>query len=416
MNRIILGGLVAFFLFGLDNGGWLDRSARSGIHRIQEGEVELDFTTRSAAAVLSVRAEGDVRLRPDGSGIERLGDGDYLDATLERSGDARRVRFDGLDGRIERRYLVGAEARAWDADADRVVAELMPLLFRETGLQAEERVAWLLEQRGPQAVLDEIELIDGDVVQRRYTVAYAQTGPLPDAALHRLLRLAERGIGLDPELRTALIGVYRAQNPAGERLAALIEAAGSIGLDSELGRVLVTVLGNVGDSDAAARAYLAVAGSIGLDPELRRVLSDFAAAPGLSDDAVADAIMLAGRAIGLDPELASFLVRTAPRVGDSDALARAYVTAADSLGLDPEHKRALLALAERANLSTDGWRMLLESARGIGLDFECAALLAAIAPRLPDDEAVIDAYLATAETIGLAQAYRHAVSALRSAR
>jgi hypothetical protein len=390
MNWVILVGIALFFIAtGAYNGtDWY--LGRDGFN-IAIGEDGLR---------LVIRAEGDIDLAPDASGVTAIDDGDYLDVREARAEDERRVRFTGVDGRIEKKFWVDDEEQPWGADADAFVAEAMPVLLRETAISVDERTAWLLANRGPTGVLDEIDLIRSDFAQRIHTIEYAKSGPIAAPEFARLMQSAERNMGSDFDLRTTLIEVHALQNPTGENLVALIDAAKSIGSDFDA-RVLLSDIGaGALDTPEAGTAYLDIAGTIGSDFDARHALGPIVTNQGAPDEIVGQALDLAGTEIGSDFDLRVLLGEAAARVGTSDVLARAYVNAVRSIGSDFDHKEALMALADRAELGPAGWQALLESARDIGGDFECSTLLMTVAPKLPPDAAVIDAYETTLETIG----------------
>jgi hypothetical protein len=393
MNWIILAGLTILGLATLmQDGGHFWRIGDSG------RSVDVSFATDNGR--LLIEAAGNIELAPDGSGVAELADGGYLDVTERRNGTDRRVRFEDDDGAIGRQFWTGGDEQPWDADANRFVAEIMPVVLRETGISARERVAWLLENRGDAGLVDEIDLIESDFAQQLFTVEYAESATIPDALLQRLATIAENHMGSDFSLRVTLTRLYETQRPTGANLAALLGAATTIGSDFEA-RQLLDVVNGALDTPEAVTAFFRVTDSIGSDFELRQALTPIVTRRDVADDVVEQAIATAGREIGSDFELRVVLSEVAARVGSSDTLSQAYVTAVDNIGSDFEHKEALLALANGAELSPAGWRLLLMSAaQGIGGDFECASLLAAVAPRLPKDDDVVAAYRAALDSIG----------------
>jgi hypothetical protein len=389
MNWVILIGIALFFVA---------LEARHGDHWYL-GRNGFDIAIGDDRARLAVRADGNVDIAPDASGVIAVGDGDYLDVRETRGDKQRRVRFSGVDGEIEKKFWIAGEEQTWGADADAFVAEVMPVLLRETGINTEERIAWLLANRGHTGVLDEIDLIRSDFAQRIHTIEYAKSGPIAAPDFTRLMQSAERNMGSDFDLRTALMEVRAAQNPTGENLVALISAGKSIGSDFDARVLLGTIGAGALDTPEAGTAYLDVAATIGSDFDSRHALAPIVANDAVADEIVARALDLAGTDIGSDFDLRVLLGEAAARVGASDLLARAYVNATRTIGSDFDHKLALVALADRAELTSMGWQALLESARDIGGDFECSTLLMAVAPKLPPDQAVIDAYETTLETI-----------------
>ena len=141
----------------------------------------MSFRVTDGDYTLRVKGEGDVDLAPDGSGVAALSSNGSLDLHMTRNGAERRVLFSSDDGTVTRQFFVEGEAQPWSPEADRFVAEVMPIVLRETALSFEERVTWLLENRGQSGLLDEIELIQSDFAQRVYSVQYAKVAEIAPA-------------------------------------------------------------------------------------------------------------------------------------------------------------------------------------------------------------------------------------------
>jgi hypothetical protein len=391
MNYVILIGIALFFIaMSVRDGG-------SGGFIFRDGEMTTRIVTDDY--VLRINGEGNVDLAADGSGVTALSRRGSFELTLTRNGTDRRVVYTNTDGRIERQFFLEGEEQSWGSEADRFVIEVMPIALRETGLNVEERVAWLIDNRGQSGLLDEIELIDSDFAQRVYSIQYAKAATIAPADFDRLMRMAKDKLSSDFELRLTLTAVYNEERPTGEQLVALLAAGTSLDSDFEARLLLQQVVEQLPNMQEATAAYLDVLTTIDSDFEMRLALSPLVTRAELADDLVADSIDMAGREINSDFELRILLATAASRVGSSDALARAYTVAAASINSDFEHRLALTRLAEGAALSPEGWRLLLESAREIGSDFECATLLQTVAPRLPRDEAIVAAYRAALTTI-----------------
>jgi len=390
MNYIILVGIAVFFLLS---------AIRDGAMGWDFGDGQMNFRITDGDYTLRVRGEGDVDLAPDGSGVAALSSRGSLDVRMTRGGTDRRAVFTSPDGTMERQFFVEGEEQPWGPEADRFVTEVMPLVLRETGINFEERVAWLLQNRGQNGLLDEIELIHSDFAQRLYTVEYAKAATIAPADFDRLMRIANDNMSSDFDLRTTLSQVHDEEMPIGEQFVALLAAGRSLSSDFDARTLLEHVGSRLPNTPEATAAYVDVARTISSDFDMRLALLPIVTRVELADDLVARGIAVAGDAISSDFDLRTLLAEAAPRVGASNALARAYTSAAASISSDFDHREALTALADGAELTPEGWRLLLESAASISSDFDCASLLAGIAPRLPRDAAVIAAYRATLNTI-----------------
>src|SRR5687768_13638228 len=150
MNYAILVGIALFFLAS---------AIRDGSMGWDFGDGPMNFRITDGDYTLRVRGEGDIDLAPDGSGVAALSTPSSLDVRMTRDGTDRRAIFTSADGTIERQFFLEGEEQPWGPEADRFVTEAMPIVLRETGISFEERVAWLLQNRGQNSLLDEIELI-----------------------------------------------------------------------------------------------------------------------------------------------------------------------------------------------------------------------------------------------------------------
>jgi len=389
MNYVILIGIALFFIAtAVRNGvgGWDFNDGRANLRIVNS-----DFTLR-------VRTEGDVDLAADGSGVAALSPRGSFDVLMTRNGTDRQAVFTNLDGSVDRHYFVNGAEQAWGGDADRFVAEVMPVLLRETAINAKERVAWLLANRGQAGLLDEIDLIQSDFAQRVYTVEYAQTATIAPADFERLMRTTGENMSSDFDIRTTLSAVFDAQQPTGPSFVALLEAAETISSDFDARMVLAHVAPSMPRTPEAGAAYLDVARTISSDFDMRLALHPLLTNE-MPDDLFASALDVAGTEISSDFDLRTVLTDAAPRIGRSDALARAYTTAANSISSDFDQRVALTVLGDNADLTPLGWQLVLESARNISSDFDAATVLTELVPHLPNDEAVINAYRETLDSI-----------------
>lgn len=407
MNYIILIGIALFFILtAIRNGdaGW-DFRTNAINFRVSDG----DYSLR-------VKGDGNVDLEPDGSGLASLGRGGSFDVTMRRDGAERRVLYTSSDGTIEKKFFVEGDEQPWGPEADRFVAEVMPILLRETAINAGERVAWLIDNRGQDGLLDEIELIRSDFAQRVYSVQYAKTATIAPADFERLMKMTGDNMSSDFDVRTTLIEAFDAQMPTGTSFDALLRAGETISSDFDARMVLEHVGPSMPRTTDAGTAYLNLARTISSDFDMRLALQPLLTSSDSNDDVVARALDLAGNDISSDFDLRTVLSAASGRVGQSDTLARAYTTASRSISSDSDQRLALTSLGENAELTPAGWQMLLEAARDISSDWDAATLLTELVPHLPRDEAVLRAYRATLDTIGSDFDRQRAAGALEDAR
>ena len=255
--------------------------------------------------------------------------------------------------------------------------EVMPIVLRETAINVDERVAWLLQNRGQTGLLDEIDLIHSDFAQRVYTVAVRQDGDDRSCRLRAAHDAWPRTTcRRTSTLRTTLIEVHDARTA--DRRTVRRAARGR--REHALG------LRRAHAARARRRAHAGHAGSRG---GLSRLGGDdrlglrHAPRVAAARDARRSSPTSSSRAPSTSPATRSARTSTCARCSPKRRLASAHRTRSRALTRRPHARSAatsitaiaLMALADSAELTPAGWRMLLESARDISGDFDCATLL-----------------------------------------
>jgi hypothetical protein len=245
-----------------------------------------------------------------------------------------------LDGRA----VDDAAARAW-------VGTIVQEILRESGFEADKRVARVRAQGGTEAVLTMIGDIRSGGARRAHYMALLDTQGLDDGEVERTVRHATRGLdGSDGDLRAVLQNVpARAHRSSGVRAAL---AAGAVSMESDGDRRAVLVpLVEDGEREVVLTA-LEGARSIRSDGDTRAVL--VAAAPSLSRDdaALRAAYFAAARGIDSDGDLTAVLVAAMQRAPASPDLASAVLDAVRAIDSDGDAARVLVTLARRGLVTT----------------------------------------------------------------
>ena len=319
---------------------------------------------KSGRCRLSVDIQGDIVFLDDETGVARMPHGSHLEIYERIDGVRRRIGLQpGVDGRPEIDWEVDGRSVVFDSAAQEWLATMIPRIFRMTGLDAEQRVGRILRTDGVDALFEEVRLIGGDHVQRKYLVHLIAQAPLNTAELRQWLDVAGGEIGSDYELAETL-GVFPAADlEQPEIQAAFVSAAASIGSDYEMRRTLQRLLDQDHLSAGLLEPLLASAGTIGSDYECAELLVGIA------------------------------------RKFPEDELPAAYYEVAASIGSDYEMRRALTEVADRP-MGEAALSIALEAATHIGSDYELAELLVRLIRRHGVSEGVRDDFEAALETIG----------------
>ncbi|MFQ5703766.1 MAG: M56 family metallopeptidase, partial [Gemmatimonadales bacterium] len=350
---------------------------------VSSNDRETSVRIRVGNCRLRIELSGDITFNDDETDVTSISRGGYLEIE-ERDGRTRRkieIERNGAD--LERRWVVDGDQQVFGADARAFLADMLPLLFRRVGLQAEERATRILEQQGVDGLLREISLIPSDHTARKYFGVALLKGKLDVSQVRKIVRLAGQEIASDFELAQLLVDVAES-HPVDEAVkAAYVEAAGTIGSDFEHRRVLSAILARDALSTEVAAEMLAQATeinsdfelaellvgimgkhpidkaltpaffnavkTIGSDFEQRRVLNKVLDVRPLTEEAVA-AILESSLSISSDFELARVLIKIANRFEIGDALRPAFLEAADSISSEYERGRVMSALAPRGKV------------------------------------------------------------------
>ena len=126
----------------------------------------------------------------------------------EREGRSRwRLEVDSdSDGNIRHRWFVDGDEQTYDSAAQQWFADLLPLVFRRAGINAEERAARILERDGVEGVLREISYIPNDYVARKYFEVLLTQAELSERQLREVVQQAGQELDSDYELAELLIG------------------------------------------------------------------------------------------------------------------------------------------------------------------------------------------------------------------
>jgi len=355
----------------------------------EDGRMRIDVNTSDKNMAMELDARGEIEFAPDDSDITAMDDGDYFDLTVVRDGDKHRARIEGEDGRLVRSWWVNGDKQLWNAEAAAWFATILPEVFRRTGLNAEQRVAHMLDTGGVNTVLDEIELLQGDYTRRVYfTVLMEMADPI-SAELTRAVRLAGNEISSDFELRSVLVSMLDEPGLDDSAWTEFFAAARGIGSDYEQRTVLTELAERIRFNKGLIDDYLENSASIGSDFEMRQALTALLDRADLDEDSLILLLQTTAK-VGSDFEQASILEHAVPQVRGHAI--DAYLAACGEIGSDFEQRRALEALVQHAQLSSDEAIRFLDASTQIGSDFELASLLLTALPLLPDDPGVRQHY------------------------
>ncbi|MEO7795998.1 MAG: M56 family metallopeptidase [Thermoanaerobaculia bacterium] len=349
-GALVVLGLGTFLLPGCGPAGFGAISGFGGgsstsITISDDGDTRL--AVRRSGYSMKMEYDGEVTFAQDESDIATLSAGGTFFLSEKVAGVAHAYKVKSTaSGQLERKFFRDGDELGIDAEGRQWLANALPRMFRESGLDADARVARLLDRGGPEFVFTEVDLAIGDHAKATYLGKLLGTVQLDDAQFDRALACASK-FESSFELRTALELALSTQELDGARVVALLATAEQIDSDFELRTVLERVAARGGEPEVAT-AYLA---------SVRRLESDFerrTALVALLENATLDGVGLAGAldvasGFGSDFEKRSVLEILAKSVATDPDLNRRYRDVARGLG-EFERGQALTALDEAARL------------------------------------------------------------------
>jgi beta-lactamase regulating signal transducer with metallopeptidase domain len=367
------------------------------VHIDDDGHETVDIAIRDEDYALEVEMEGKVQFTPDESDVSGMAPGAELSIEETRDGVTRRLVVTPADRGTSRDYRVDGEARDFDAAGRAWLAQVLPELFRSTGIDAEARSRRILAQHGSDGLLAEIDRIRSDHGRARYLGLLFAHATLDASQMTRALELV-RGIESDYELRQAITHALAARklDAAQERL--VLDLVQSIDSDYERAELLVDTASRFTLDEGAFAIWARALEGIGSDYEKRRALEALMKRDRDPGAAVRLAFE-AAREIGSDYETRQLLAQGLAAAQRDPALRDLYLSVARDIGSDYESREALLALLRGATVDAGFALALIDAIDAIGSGHERSEALVALASRMPAEAAVIERFRAAARRL-----------------
>lgn len=380
---------------------------------------------------VEIDIDGRIEWADDDTGITTMADGAFFEIEERRGRSSTRVRIQRDGGQTERRYWVDGDSRAWSPEADLWLAQILPEVFRHTTINADARVARMLQEGGPDRVFDEVDRIQSEHVARRYLELLMEQADLSTAQYTRiidyaagldsdhssaelLLAVVQRA-GLQPEFqdpmlhaaerldsdhqKTRVLQTLLESDLSGAQFDAVLRSAQSIESDHNLSQILIAVAEQGGLTASGRAAYTETFASIESDHQLATVMNAFLDAGPLSTRELSQVLLMA-RQIESDHNLGQVLQRVGeeyPLTGDQ---VDAYLAAAE--GIESDHQLGTVAsvILNRADLTSDQLGVVLSLAERIGSDHQRAMVLSQAIERRDLSSPEVERLLRVAEGIG----------------
>lgn len=309
---------------------------------------------RQDGCEVELQTRGEFTLSPALDDVLSLSRGAYLHLREDDGKVEREVRITpGANGAVQHEYRVDGERRAWDAEGRAWFGDVALRLDRRLAWAVDVRLPALMRSGGVEAVLAEIEKMEGDYARRIYFTGLATRAQLSSAQLVRVIDHAASRIESDYEMTELLIA-------AGKQSA----------LD-----------------ESAQRALARATGSISSSYERRRALSSLLQREGLPASTVG-AMLQASRGMDSDYEVAELLIAISSRYAMVPGTQRYYLDALATIESDYEYRRVFTAMTRTGPLSAENASVVLDHAGDHMGGYELAELLIAIDKAVTSDRSL----------------------------
>ena len=395
----------------------------------QSGETHMEMTTHNGWTSLSVKIDGAIEFTDDDRDVKSLSPGGHfrMEEGTWLSGRVYDVKADST-GNLTKTYSVGSSVKPLDSEGQAWLGRLLPQMIRDSGVGAGPRVARILRQGGPQAVITEIGLIHSDGSKRIYLEQLFSQATLNAEQLRETAKLI-RGISSDGDKAQVLVAVD-GKYFTGEVRPNLFDAVESISSDGDKRRVLSDIVkkdaGSVDTLLSAARvarhissdgdkaevliemanpyrengglgmAYFEAVKSISSDGDHARVLSTILAVHGDDRETLSRALESAEK-ISSDGDKARVLKEAVVQYREDEFIRKAFFEAANSISSDGDHQQVLVALVHRQGIGAATVGGIAKSAQRISSDGDKARVLEELVGA--NVEPVGDDFLAAADSI-----------------
>src|SRR5262249_25296716 len=169
---------------------------------VNEENYEWVMNHRDDGRELRIRIKGKPEFTDDYSDIKSLPPRGSARVEETRGSVSRRweVELDA-DGNLRRSYFVQGKAHEFDSEARQWLSGLLLEAVRQSGFDAERRVARLYQKGGANAVFEEVSLIKGDYAKGVYLRELMKSHELDSVSAERVVAQAAREMKSDYEKR-----------------------------------------------------------------------------------------------------------------------------------------------------------------------------------------------------------------------
>jgi hypothetical protein len=349
------------------------------------------------ATRVDIKVDGDITFTDDLADVQSISDGGELTIRDWSHIVPHTIEIRSSGGRLTRTYYVAGVSRGWDAEAQRMLAEILPRLVRRSGLGAESRVKSILGKKGASGVLEEIALLESDYARRLYFVALIDNAPLDSDSAQPILGQVSQRMTSDYDRRQVLQRVAGRVRLDQRGATAYVQAVGAMRSDYDR-RQALTALFNAGGQLADADELYGAIGQMRSSYDKRLVLKQLMDRPSVSVE-LKQAILRATRGIQSDYDRGQALTSYIDHFGVEPAVRDPFFSAVGAIQSAYERRRVLTAVAKKGAPSAEVQRGVFELVSSMQSDHDRAETLLVFLGTAPLDSSARQAFVAAAERI-----------------
>lgn len=320
--------------------------------------------------VLGARIEGTAAF--DGDSLSQLQGNMVIEELTREGSELRRLELREQDGRIQRLFSVSGHEQSFEPQGRAFMTRIIPILLRESALNASDRVISILSQAGVQGVLAEIALIRRDLARAMYLRELSQLAVIDEPHLTQALDLVAT-IDADTERRVAITALLKQKTFAGSHAHQTLLLIAKLDSNLEKRVVLVQLVPQIAARTDVAEELSEVFRSFESDSEVRVAIAALGQQELLDPHNVTAAIKAVYQ-IESDHEAANALDALAGHLQDATAFSL-YLEALDRIESGYERRRAVSTLIASVTLRRADMDTLLEAMKRVDSDSTCAYLL-----------------------------------------
>lgn len=335
---------------------------------------------------IKAKLQDDIKFNDSDTAITKFPEDSRLDIIFEKDGDDdRRLLIERKNNEeVIYNYYVDGDKKDFERNGKQWFASVLPQIFRMTGLDAKERVARIQKKGRDSAVLDEVELIRSDYIQRVYMKELFRLSQLSRSDAYRSLELSQN-IQSDFEMAGVLKAFVITQKPSDKNWKKLFKVSQDIQSDFELAGLLKTTVSHISSKGDAQDYFFDAAESIQSDFEMRGLFSHFLTEKDVSETFIVK-MLLAAKNISSDFELASLLIQANQQAKMNDDIFEAYLNASKEISSDFEMSRTFISLLDNKIKKVHLIELIDMASDHISSDFELARFLISVVDKQSIDE------------------------------